>query len=157
MDELTALIVNEYPDSLAAWEYSLSQRGLHVLTASDGSEAVMKAATELPDVVLLDLDLPAQEAFEVARLLHELPQTRDVPVVAMTGQTDRRLVEQARISGMRAVFIKPCHPDSLVLELERLCGAEAARRAGGRDRLPPYLLVERAEPLHAWPFDHPAP
>jgi CheY-like chemotaxis protein len=156
MDEVTALIVNEYPDTLSAWEYSLTQRGLHVLTASDGSDAVMKAATEQPDVVMLDLDLPAQEAFEVARLLHELPQTRDIPVVAMTGQTDRQLVEQARTSGIRAVFIKPCHPDSLVHELERLCGAEAARRAGGRDRLPPYLLVERSEPLHTWPLERPA-
>src|SRR5262245_42865129 len=104
MDELKVLIVNEYQDELTAWEYSLTLRGLQVLTALEGCEAVMVAATEQPDVVVVDLDLPSDEALEVARLLHELRPTRDIPVVALTGQPDAALVERARLCGVCAVF-----------------------------------------------------
>lgn len=152
MDELTVLMVHEHRDSLDIWEHSLTIRGVHVLTAHDGCEVVMCAATEVPDVVVLDLDASTDVMLETARLLHELPPTRDIPVVALTGQTDAALVERARTSGMRAVFIKPFHPDSLVPELVRLCGSVAAQRSAGRPTAPPYLLVETSDSLPVWPL-----
>ncbi|MEQ1760755.1 MAG: response regulator [Vicinamibacterales bacterium] len=121
MPALKVLIVDDYADSLEAWSYFLRARGFEVITADNGIDAVEVALAELPDVVILDLDLPGRHGIEVARLLQNDPSTTAIPLIAMTGRSHALDVDRARASGFQSVLLKPYAPEALVDELRRVC------------------------------------
>jgi len=117
---VTVLIVDDYPDALDVWELFLRVEGFRVLTAANGHQALSCAATAMPDLVVLDLDLPDISGFEVARELRSRAATRQIPLIAATGYSHIVQLEQARQSGFDSVIVKPCDPDVLVAEIRRL-------------------------------------
>jgi two-component system, cell cycle response regulator DivK len=122
----TILIVDDYPDALDVWELYLCSEGFRVLTAASGHEALSCAATALPDMVVLDLQLPDVSGFEVARELRSRAATRHIPLIAATGYSHALQLDEARQSGFDAVIVKPCDPDALVAEIRRLLAGPAA-------------------------------
>ncbi len=63
----------------------LRQEGLEVSSEFEGMRAVERAAADLPDLILLDIDLPGLDGYEICRLLKEHPATRSIPVIFLTG------------------------------------------------------------------------
>ncbi|MGC8989472.1 MAG: response regulator, partial [Verrucomicrobiia bacterium] len=63
------LVVDDEPDAVELIEFSLKQAGYDVITAADGAEAVRKAQSFLPSLIVLDLMLPEIDGLEVCRLL----------------------------------------------------------------------------------------
>jgi CheY-like chemotaxis protein len=124
------LIVDDYADALDIWAIYLQSLGYRVATAADGVAAMAKAETLLPDLVVLDLELPGLSGFEVAKRLRANPETRHVPLIAATGYSHERQLDMARQSGFDAVVVKPCDPDYLVSEIERLLGEPSDRQPG---------------------------
>jgi CheY-like chemotaxis protein len=122
----TILIVDDYLDALDVWSIYLGTEGFRVLTASTGREALSIAAAELPDLVVLDLDLPDLSGFEVARELQSQAATRAIPLIAATGFSHAAQQDRARASGFSAVLVKPCDPDALVVEIHRLLATQSA-------------------------------
>ena len=116
----TVLIVDDYPDALDVWELYLRASGFEVLTAVDGRQALACASQQLPDIVVMDLEMPELTGFEVARELRMLEATRHIPLIASTGHSHTAQLDEARRSGFDAIIIKPCEPDALVLEIRRL-------------------------------------
>jgi CheY-like chemotaxis protein len=116
----TVLIVDDYADALDVWTLYLTGEGFHVLTAADGREALARARGERPDIVILDLELPDVSGCDVARALRAAPDTRHIPLIAATGSTEARHLDEARGAGFDLVLSKPCDPDDLVLEIRRL-------------------------------------
>lgn len=114
------LIVDDYVDALDIWAIYLRSIGYSVSTAADGPSAVAKAEELLPDLIVLDLELPGLTGFEVATRLRANPATAAIPLVAATGYSHARQLDLARASGFDAVVVKPCDPDVLVQEVERL-------------------------------------
>ena len=114
------LLVDDYLDALDMWALYLRFCGYEVLTASDGLQAVDMAEHYLPDLVFLDLDLPGITGFEAARRLRDLPATAHIPLVAATGYSYARQLDEARGSGFESVLIKPFEPAVLVKEVERI-------------------------------------
>src|ERR1051326_116718 len=112
------LLVDDYLDALDMWALYLRFCGYEVLTASDGLQAVDMAEHYLPDLVILDLDLPGITGFEAARRLRDLPATAHLPLVAATGYSCARRLDEARGSGFESVLIKPFEPAVLVKEVE---------------------------------------
>jgi CheY-like chemotaxis protein len=119
----TVLIVDDYLDALDVWSLYLGAEGFRVLTASTGRQALSIAAAELPDLVVLDLDLPDLSGFEVARELRSQAATEGIPLIAATGFSHAVQQDKARASGFNAVLVKPCDPDALVVEIHRLLAA----------------------------------
>ena len=117
------LIVDDYVDALDIWAIYLRSRGYRVSTAADGLSAVAKAEELIPDLVVLDLELPGLTGFEAAKRLRANPETSRIPLIAATGYSHERQLEMARQSGFDAVVVKPCDPDMLVQEIERLLPA----------------------------------
>ena len=74
----------------------------------------------LPDLIVLDLELPGISGFEAARALRGDPETADIPLIAATGYSHLRQLDLAREVGFDAVVVKPCDPDMLLAEIERL-------------------------------------
>jgi len=114
------LIVDDYADALDVWAIYLQSMGYRVSTAADGLTAVAKGEELLPDLIVLDLELPGLTGFEAAKRLRANPDTASIPLIAATGYSHARQLDLARQSGFDTVVVKPCDPDLLVLEIERL-------------------------------------
>ncbi|MDP2055776.1 MAG: response regulator [Acidobacteriota bacterium] len=114
------MIVDDYVDALDIWAIYLRSIGYGVSTAADGLSAVAKAEELLPDLIVLDLELPGLTGFEVATRLRANKATAAIPLIAATGYSHARQLDLARASGFDAVVVKPCDPDVLVQEVERL-------------------------------------
>lgn len=124
------LIVDDYVDALDIWAIYLRSIGYGVSTAADGLSAVAKAEELLPDLIVLDLELPGLTGFEVATRLRANPTTAAIPLIAATGYSHARQLDLARASGFDAVVVKPCDPDLLVQEVERLLAVAQGGPAG---------------------------
>ncbi len=118
------LIVDDYPDALDIWAIFLRSSGYRVSTAADGAEAIEKAEQLLPDLIVLDLELPRISGFDVARRLRSNPETRSIPMIAATGYSHIRQLDRARDAGFDQIVVKPCDPDLLIEEIERLLPAD---------------------------------
>jgi len=68
-------------------EARLSPEGLNVSSELDGERGIERAISERPDLILLDIDLPDLDGFEVCRQLKDHPETKDIPVIFLTGTT----------------------------------------------------------------------
>lgn len=114
------LIVDDYPDALDIWALYLGSMGYRVSTAKDGAEALAQAERLLPDLIVLDLELPRVSGFDVAKQLRANPDTRAIPLIAATGYSHSKQLDRARDAGFDQIVVKPCEPDALVEEIERL-------------------------------------
>ena len=128
MAEPLILLVDDYRDALDIWEWYLRSRGYEVLTATNGVEAVRIAKTAHPDVIVMDLQLPRLTGCEAARILRATPETMDIPLIAATGFSHDRQLDEARAAGFNRIVIKPCDPPRLVEEIQQTL---AERRAAG--------------------------
>ena len=117
---LTVLIVDDYPDALDVWALFLRSEGFDVLTAANGHEALSHAVSAVPDMVVMDIQLPGLSGLEVARELRNSPPTRHIPLIAATGLSHSTQIDEARRAGFDAVIVKPCNPDVLITEIRRL-------------------------------------
>lgn len=114
------LIVDDYPDALDIWAIYLRSFGYRVSTAGDGAAAILQAERLLPDLIVLDLELPRVSGFDVAKRLRANPETRFIPLIAATGYSHLRQLDRAREAGFDQIVVKPCDPDTLIAEIERL-------------------------------------
>jgi CheY-like chemotaxis protein len=92
----------------------LSFSGMDVTVARDGCRALERAARERPDVVVTDIAMPVMDGLELSRRLRSQAETRDVPIIAVSGQASDR----AKQAGADIVLDKPCEPDRLLHEIE---------------------------------------
>ena len=120
MSKTRILLVDDYPDALEIWGLYLRAQGYEVETAEDGLEAVAKAQAMLPDVIVLDLELPGITGFEAAVRLRRARSTAAIPLIAATGYSHVKQLNQAKASGFDSIMVKPCEPAALVAEIERL-------------------------------------
>ena len=78
------LVVEDFDDAREMYRDSLQFAGLRVETARDGREAIEKARTLQPDLILMDLSLPGIDGWEATRLLKSDPATRRILIVALS-------------------------------------------------------------------------
>jgi CheY-like chemotaxis protein len=114
------LLVDDYPDALEIWGLYLRSLGYDVATAEDGLAAVEQAHQLMPDIIVLDLELPGITGFEAAVRLRQSPDTAGIPLIAATGYSHVKQLNQARECGFDSIVVKPCEPAALVAEIERL-------------------------------------
>ena len=123
----TILIVDDYPDSLDVWDLYLRASGFEVLRAENGTDALRTACEHLPDLVVMDLELPGLSGCQVASALRARADTRHIPLIASTGHSLPAKLEEARRSGFDLILVKPCDPGELVDAIRRHLAAAPAR------------------------------
>lgn len=94
-----------------------SEFGVRTAIARDGAEALQRIQALRPSVVLLDLFLPEVDGFEVCRRLRNSPDTRAIPVVAITGLPERGLHRQKAIEAGCASFVHKLYDFHLLLPI----------------------------------------
>jgi CheY-like chemotaxis protein len=125
------LVVEDYQDAREMYVEYLKFSGFQVAEARNGLEAIEQAVHLLPDIILMDLALPRMDGWEATRRLKEDERTRHIPVVALTGHALAGHAEGARQAGCDAFVTKPCLPDALVAEINRVLRRD--RNAPGGD------------------------
>ncbi len=106
----------------------LQKRGYEVLIAVDGQLGVEMAQAEAPDLILMDMSLPVMDGWEATRTLKAAPETRDIPVIALTAHamsTDR---ERAIEAGCDDYDTKPIELPRLLGKIQALIGGDAPAR-----------------------------
>ena len=78
------LIVDDEPDVVNLAKRILEREKYHVITASEGDEALEKARVEMPDLILLDIVMRGKDGYEVCKILKSHAATRHIPVVMFT-------------------------------------------------------------------------
>jgi CheY-like chemotaxis protein len=126
------LVVEDYQDAREMYAAYLQFCGYRVVEAANGLEALEKTRELLPDIILMDLALPKMDGWEATRRLKADNRTKQIPIVALTGHALAGHAEGARQAGCDAFVTKPCLPDTLVAEIERILGATRADQAGAR-------------------------
>ena len=91
----------------------LSSRGCAARAAYDGPSALAAAPEFCPDVVLLDIDMPGMNGYEVARRLREVPALDGAVLLAFTGHADQEHRRQSNEAGMALHLVKPMELQSL--------------------------------------------
>ena len=125
------LLVDDYPDALETWTLFLQAAGYEVITATDGVDAVERAISAHPDVVVMDLDLPRRNGFDAAQDLKADPSTSGIPLIAATGYSSSGLKERAATAGFSAVLVKPCDPDRMLWEIDHALAREVSFQPHG--------------------------
>ncbi len=115
----TVLIVDDESGNLGVLFEHLRQAGFKVLVAEDGESALRAVKRVLPDIALLDVNLPDMDGFELCRRLKTCHQSADFPVIFLTAQTDTE--NKIRGLEMKAVdyITKPFQPEEVVARAER--------------------------------------
>lgn len=103
-----ALIVDDDPALRALSRMSLEQDDLRVEEASSGQAALNLAAAMMPDIIILDVQMPGMDGFVACRQLRKLPRGEFVPILIMTGQDDIGSIAQAYEAGATDFIVKPC-------------------------------------------------
>lgn len=128
----TVLLVEDYDDAREMYRDYLEFSGFVVETASDGAEALAKAQTVGPDVVLMDLSLPGIDGWEATRRLKADPATAHLTIVALSAHALSAEGERAREAGCDGFIPKPCLPSELVAQLANYLKLDGAHPGSGR-------------------------
>ena len=134
------LVVEDYQDAREMYAAYLTFSGYRVAEATNGIEAIEKTVELMPDIILMDLALPRMDGWEATRRLKSNERTRHIPIVALTGHALAGHAEGARQAGCDAFVTKPCLPDALVAEIQRMLvgqGREPGRQRRHRGRAAP--------------------
>lgn len=115
------LIVDDDLGTRVMYRDHLSQSGFRTADAHNGHQALEKAQQLRPHAVVTDLAVPGLDGFEFCRALQQSAETKDIPIIAITGHSEYLdQPDRFRHAGISHVLIKPCDPAVIVRELRRL-------------------------------------
>jgi CheY-like chemotaxis protein len=122
---VTVLFVDDMANIRELYERYFKLKGLRVITAADGKDALQLVEIDRPDAIVLDLVMPRMSGWDVIKELKSNVNTRHIPIVAMSGRTVR---DKALEAGANTYVQKPCVPEDLLREVLRIL-SEPMRRA----------------------------
>lgn len=111
----TILYIEDNPDNRLLVKRVLEFEGYQLLEAEDGKSGVAKALRNSPDLVLLDINLPDIDGYEVAR---QIRKTSTIPILAITANVMEGDREQTLAAGCNGYIAKPIDIDSLAKQIE---------------------------------------
>ena len=115
------LYVEDNDDNVFMLKMRLELLGdFEVLTAEDGEKGCAMALSERPDIILMDLEMPVVDGWEATRRLKGDPQTRDIPIIALSAHALAGEREKALAAGCNKFDTKPIEFDRLVATMRRI-------------------------------------
>jgi two-component system, cell cycle response regulator DivK len=116
------LVVEDNPSNMKLTRYLLEQAGHHVLESGDASLAIQIARTHVPDLILMDVQLPGVDGLTATRMLKADPDLRHVPVVALTALAMRGDEQRILAAGCDGYIAKPIEYRQFLARIEELVG-----------------------------------
>ena len=119
---ITILLVEDNELNRDMLSRRLQRKGYDVITAIDGSEALLMMASTLPDIVLLDMNLPIKDGWAVLNEARADPLTAKIPIVALTAHAMKEDRERAMTAGCDEYETKPIDLPLLLKKIDALTG-----------------------------------
>jgi len=116
------MLVDDDKHSREGYQLYLSGKGFRVHAFDGGADALDFVKSSIPDLVVLDLELPDVDGWEVARRLKSDAHTRDIPIIAFSGRSMQHEQVSALRAGCDVYLTKPCAPDRLLGAIRKLLG-----------------------------------
>ncbi len=120
MDDMTVLIVDDDEDIVRSLGIRLTQERYKVVAAQDANQAVMQAHKLRPDLLILDIGMPAGSGFTVMQNLSNSMHTQTIPVIVLTALDDEETRDTAENLGARGYFVKPYDFNDLLLTVNEI-------------------------------------
>ncbi len=116
----TVLVVDDSVTVRKVTGRLLTREGFHVVTAKDGVDAMRVLQEHTPDVILLDIEMPRMDGFEVATRLHNNPEFREIPVIMITSRTGEKHRQRAMALGVKNYLGKPYQEEVLLQAIDEV-------------------------------------
>ena len=113
------LIVDDESDITETLAYILQAKGFRPTIAYDGMECLKKISEEIPDMVLLDLKMPAMDGYEVCQTMRNGVKTKAIPVIILTSSGDTDSVAKAHKVGASDYVVKPFNITTLLQKMRK--------------------------------------
>jgi two-component system cell cycle response regulator DivK len=120
------LYVEDNDDNVYMLKNRLTRAGFTVIIATDGAQGVAMAASERPDLVLMDLGLPVLDGWEATRQIKANPATRHLPIIALTANAMAGDKEKAIAAGCDDFDTKPVEMPRLLGKIKALAPRESS-------------------------------
>jgi two-component system phosphate regulon response regulator PhoB len=131
-ETVLALLADRDADTRLMYAEYLRQLTYEIDEAEDGPEALAKAISRRPSVIVTDSRLPGMSGLELCRLLRNDASTRPIPIIVVTGDAFASDATLAEAAGADAVLVKPYLPERLAAEISRVLSQSHELRARGR-------------------------
>jgi len=118
----TVLVVEDTEDNRQILRDLLGAAGYAMIEAHDGAEGVAKARDNLPDLILMDIQMPVMDGYEASRRIKADAATRSIPIIAVTSYALSGDEEKARAAGCDAYIAKPFSPRQLLAKVREIIG-----------------------------------
>lgn len=113
------LVVDDEPDYLSTIQCRLEWHNYEVVTAGNGKEAIEKALSEKPALILLDTNMPIMNGHEVLERLRNTPELKETPVIMVTALCDVKDITKASSFGISDYVAKPFNFPQLMEKIEK--------------------------------------
>lgn len=126
MTRRSVLVVEDHPVNQRLLGFLLESAGFTVHAAADAHDALRQLETVLPDLILMDIQLPGVNGLELARLIRADARLQQVPIVAVTAYAMKGDEEKARAAGCSGYIPKPIDVESFIPRLMGFLGEGGA-------------------------------
>jgi CheY-like chemotaxis protein len=116
----TVLVIDDEPDGIHIVELLLTRYGARVISAMNGNVGVQTAQSERPDLIISDISMPTMDGWKMMLALRNHEQTKDIPVIALTGYATHGDRERVMSAGFHNYITKPLKPRTFVYDLMNL-------------------------------------
>lgn len=113
----TVMVVDDSITMRRVAERLLGRNGFKVVTAKDGLDAIAQLQTESPDVILLDIEMPRADGFEVATFIRNTERIAETPIIMITSRSGDKHRDRAAEIGVNRYLIKPYQEEQLMTEI----------------------------------------
>jgi len=113
----TILLIEDNEQNRYLATFLLEHHGYEVASAEDGPRGIASAQELLPDLILLDIQLPGMDGYEVARNLRSIDSIKHIPIIAVTSYAMLGDREKCLAAGCNGYIEKPINPETFVAEI----------------------------------------
>lgn len=113
------LVIEDNEQNLYLVTFILEKNGFNVVAARDGRDGIDKACSETPDLILLDIQLPLMDGYEVARQLRQIEAVKDTPIIAVTSYAMVGDREKSLHAGCSGYMEKPINPVTFMDQIRK--------------------------------------
>jgi chemosensory pili system protein ChpA (sensor histidine kinase/response regulator) len=120
--EIVVMVVDDSITIRKVTERMLSRHGIKVVTAKDGVDAVAQLQEQIPDVMLLDIEMPRMDGYEVATHVRNDERLKNLPIIMITSRSGSKHKDKAMEIGVNKYLGKPYQEDDLMANINELIG-----------------------------------
>ncbi len=128
------LIVEDNQDNRELVIKVLRNKGFETVEAVDGEDAIEKALSEKPDLILLDISLPKLDGYEVAKRLKSMEAFQEIPIVAFTAHAMKGDREKVIVAGFEGYISKPINIRELPDQIKSYIRGKRESVLGGEEK-----------------------